>query len=115
MIAVQEFRHMAQKPTELVTDFIRRLEYAFRRAYGREQITMETCDALLQGQLQEGLRYAIVMAPAVSGARTYQESCIAAKNEERRQLALSQRQLYKQGQFLYIRKAGILVISQVLG
>ena len=89
---------MAQKPKELVTDFIHRLEQAFQRAYKREQIITETHDALLQGQLQEGLRYTIVMAPAVSGARTYQELCIAAKNEERRQLALSQRQLYKQEQ-----------------
>ena len=98
MIAVQEFRHMAQKSKEQVTDFIRRLEQTFRRAYGREQITAETRDALLQGQLQEGLRLTIVMAPAVSGAKTYQELCIAAKNEERRQLALSQRQLYRQEQ-----------------
>ena len=98
MIAVQEFRHMAQKSKEQVTDFIRRLEQTFRRAYGREQITAETRDALLQGQLQEGLRLTIVMAPAVSGAKTYQELCIPAKNEERRQLALSQRQLYRQEQ-----------------
>ena len=105
MIAVQEFRHMAQKHTELVADFIRRLEQSFRRAYGREQITMETRDALLQGQLQEGLRYTIVMAPSVSGARTYQELCIAAKNEELRQLALSQRQLYRQEQVSVYKKS----------
>ena len=98
MVAVQEFRHMSQKPTELVADFIRRLEQAFRRAYGREPISTETRSALLQGQLQEGLRYALVTAPAVSGARTYQELCIAAKNEECRQLALSQRRLYKSEQ-----------------
>ena len=36
MIVVQESRHMAQKPTELVSDFIRRLEQAFQQAYGRE-------------------------------------------------------------------------------
>ena len=95
VIAVQEFRHMSQKPTEMVSDFIRRLEQAFRRAYGREPMSVETRCALLQGQLQEGLKYNIVTAPAVSGAGTYQELCIAAKNEERRQLALSQRQLYK--------------------
>ena len=75
---------MSQKPTELVADFIRRLEQAFRRAYGREPISAETRCALLRGQLQEGLRYIIVTAPAVSGVRTYQELCIAAKNEERR-------------------------------
>jgi len=95
MIAVQEFHHMAQKATEEVNDFIRRLEQSFRRAYGREHITAETCDALLQGQLQEGLRQAIVMA---SGARTYQELCVAAKNEEHRQQALSQHQQFKQEQ-----------------
>jgi len=39
-------------------------------------------DALLLGQLQAGLREAIAMAPAVSGAGTYQELCVAVKNEE---------------------------------
>ena len=105
IIAAQEFRHMAQKPTELVTDFIHRLEQAFRRAYGREQMTTETRDTLLQGQLQEGLQYAMVMAPAVSGARTYQELCIAAKNEECRQLALAQRQQYRQGQEIIYKES----------
>ena len=55
MIAVQEFKHMTQKKSkEMVTDFICRLEQAFQRAYGREHITTQTRDALLQGQLQEG-------------------------------------------------------------
>ena len=81
--------------TELVADFIRRLEQAFRSAYGREPITTETGFALLQGQ---GLRYTIFTTPAVSWARSYQELCIAAKNEKRRQLALSQRRLYKNKQ-----------------
>ena len=98
MIAVQEFRHMTQKSKEMVTDFICRLEQAFQRVYGREHIITETRDALLQGQLQEGLRHNIVMAPAVSGARTYPELWIAAKNEERQQLALSQRQLHRKEQ-----------------
>ena len=112
IIAAQEFHHMAQKPTELVTDFIRRLEQAFWRAYGREQMTTETRDALLQGQLQEGLQYAMVMAPAVSGARTYQELCIATKNEEHRQLALAQRQNIGKDRKSYIRKVDTLEMFQ---
>ena len=47
-------------------------------------MTEETRKTLLHGQLQEGLRYALMKAPAVSGARDYQELCTAAKNEERR-------------------------------
>jgi len=46
------------------------------------------------------------MAPAVSGARTYQELCVAEKNEERRQQALSQRQQFKQEQAVVHKHSG---------
>ena len=39
---------------------------------------------LLYGQLQEGLSYSLMESPSVSGAQSYHELCIAAKNEERK-------------------------------
>ena len=94
-LAAQDFRHTVQSPKESVSDFIRRLEQVFRRAYGKEQMSTETRDTLLHGQLQEGLSDALIRAPAVSGALTYQELCVAAKNEERRQTDLSRRHQYR--------------------
>ena len=97
-LAAQDFRHLTQQQGEIVADFIRRLESVFRRAYGREKLSAETRDALLYGQLQEGLRYDLLKSPAVSGARTYQELCISARSEERRQSELLKRQQYHQQQ-----------------
>ena len=94
-LAAQDFRHTVHSPTESVSDFIRRLEQVFRRAYGKEQISTETRDTLLHGQLQGGLSDALIKAPAVSGALTYQELCVAAKNEERRQRDLCRRHQYR--------------------
>jgi len=45
------------------------LEQTFRRAYGKEKMSLETRDTLLYGQLQEGLKYTLVESPAVTGAR----------------------------------------------
>ena len=44
---------------------------------------METQKALLYSQLQNGLASELSKAPAVSGARNYEELCKAVKNEER--------------------------------
>ena len=44
----------------------------------------ETHCTLLQRQLQEGLRYDIMEAPAVPGSHGYKELCLASKNEEKR-------------------------------
>ena len=93
-LAAQDFRHAAQGPQETVADYILRLEKIFRRAYGREQMTEETKKTLLHGQLQEGLKYVLMKAPAVSGAQDYQGLCMAAKNEERRLSELTKRQQY---------------------
>jgi len=93
-LAVQDFRHLAQTRQESVSDFILRLEQTFRRAYGYEKVGEETRQALLHAQLQEGLRFTIMEAPAVSGAQSYPELCLAAKNEERRQTELAKRQQY---------------------
>ena len=69
-MAAQEFRHCAQTAGEGVADFIRRLEKTFRVAYGREAITPETRNALLYGQLHEGLLYRLMEAPACPGPLT---------------------------------------------
>ena len=95
-VAAQEFRHASQANGESVADFIRRLEKSFRIAYGRDKLSTETRDTLLYGQLQEGLCYDLVRAPAVSGSQTYTELCVSAKNEERRLAALKQRKQYSQ-------------------
>ena len=72
------------------------MESVFRRAYGREKLSVITRDALLYGQLQEGLKYDLLKSPAVSGACTYKELCISAKTEEQRQSELLKRQQYHQ-------------------
>ena len=93
-LAAQDFRHMEQKEEEPVRDFIRRLEKTFKITYGRDPMSGETRDTLLHGQLQEGLRQAIMSAPAVSGAQSYKGLCLAAKNEERRLSELRKRRQY---------------------
>ena len=80
--------------SEGVSDFIRRLEKTFLVAYGRDDWNTATRDVLLYGQLYEGLRYDIMLSPAVSGSHGYWELATAAKGEERRLAALKQRQLY---------------------
>ena len=94
-MAAQDFSHCSQSEGESVSDFIRRLERTFRLAYGHDKMLAETCDALLHSQLQEGLRYHLMEAPAVSGASTYPMLCHAAKNEERRQAKLKKRKQYQ--------------------
>ena len=91
-LATQDFCHLAQGRNEGVADFILRLEQNFRRAYGFDKVGEETQYTLLHGQLQEGLKYSIMSAPAVSGAA---ELCMAVKNEERRQGELAKRQQYQ--------------------
>ena len=54
----------------------------------------ETRDTLLHGQLQEGLKYDIMKAPSVSGAQTYKQLCLVAKNEEKRLAELRKGQHY---------------------
>ena len=65
------------------------------RAYGREGMSDETRNTLLHGQMQEGLCYELMKAPAVSGSHTYRELCIAARNEEKRLAELAKRRQYK--------------------
>ena len=58
-------------------------------------MSSETRDTLLHGQLQEGLLYELMSAPAVSGAQRYRELCLAARNEEKRLQELKRRQFSK--------------------
>ena len=77
-LAAQDFRHAAQRRGEPVADFIRRLEQTFKLAYGRDKMSDETRETLLHSQLQEGLLYELMKAPAVSGSHGYPELCLAA-------------------------------------
>lgn len=54
-VASQEFRHSLQRDSESVSDFIRRLEKTFQIVYGRDDLNTAIQDALLYGQLYEGL------------------------------------------------------------
>ena len=84
-----------QQSAETVSDYIRRLECVFRRAYGREALSEETRNTLLYGQLKEGLCDNLMRSPAVSGACNYQELCLSTKTEEKRQEELLKRQRYR--------------------
>ena len=53
-LATLDFCHASQKPSESVSDFLRRLEHCYQIAFGRENLSAETRDILLYGQLQEG-------------------------------------------------------------
>ena len=68
VLAAQDFRHTMQKDAEVVADFIRRLERTFRLAYGNDRLSLETREAFLYSQLQEGLRTDLMQNPSVSGA-----------------------------------------------
>ena len=81
MVAVQDIRHACQNKTEMVTDYIRRLERCYQLAY---ELTRETKEAILIGQLQAGLSYQILKSPAISGSQSYKGLCTAAKVEEKR-------------------------------
>ena len=94
-LIAQEFRHAAQQESETVADYISRLEQLFRHAYGREGMSDETRDTLLHSQLQEGLRYEVMKAPAVSGSPTYRELCLAARNGEKRVAELAKQRHYR--------------------
>ena len=94
VLAAQEFRHALQSDNEPVSEFIRRLEQLYRKAYGRDKMSGETRDTLLFGQLQEGLKYALMKAPAVSGAQGYKQLYLAARNEEQRLMELERGRQY---------------------
>ena len=96
MLAAQDFRRASQQREEAVADYIRRLERAFRQAYGADGMSSETRDALLFGQMQEGLKFELMESPAVSGAVDYRQLCQAARNEEKRLIELEKRRRFLQ-------------------
>ena len=93
-LAAQDFRHASQQEGKSVADLIWRLERLFKLAYGRDGMSEETRGTLLYGQLQEGLRYNIMKAPAVSGSLGYKELCLTSRNKEKRLAELAKRRQY---------------------
>lgn len=81
-MAVQDFHHAPQE-IEKVGGFIRRLERLFKVAYGHDNMSLETRNAFLYGQLQGELRYHLMEAPAISGAPDYQSLSLTPKREEK--------------------------------
>ena len=59
-------------------------------------MSQETGNVLLHGQLQDGLRYEIMKAPAVSGVQSYNELCLALQNEKKQLLEQKKRLQYPQ-------------------
>ena len=98
VLAVQDFCHASQHDDELLSDFIRRLQQLFKLAYGWDGVSEETRSTLLHSQLQEGFRYEIMKAPAVSGSYSYKELCLASRNEEKRLTELAKRRQYHNSQ-----------------
>ena len=94
VLAGQEFRHAIQESDESVPRYIRRLERLFQMAYGRDRLRVEIREILFYSQLQEGLRYTLIKSPAVSGADSYGQLCIATRHEEKRLNELARRQQY---------------------
>ena len=62
-LAALDFRHTVQQEGEAVSEFICRIERTFQIAYGRDDMSKETKETLLHGQVQEGLRDEIMRSP----------------------------------------------------
>ena len=96
VMAAQDFRHTLQEESEKVSNYLGRLERAFRVAHGSNKLNPESRSILLFTQMQDGLRQDLMRSPSVSGALSYSELCVAAKNKEKRLMELKKRQPYKQ-------------------
>ena len=93
VLAAQDFRHIRQKERESVADFI---PYGkFHSAYKSNTLSWDRREAFLYRQLQDGLHPELMHIPSVSGALTYQELCMAARNEEKRWTELQKRRMYQ--------------------
>ena len=93
-MAAQDFCHSHQKSDESVSDFICRIEKSYQVAYGKDDLNPATRDALLCGQLYEGLIYDLMQSPVVSGVQSYQKLCTTSEGEERGLAALKQWQQF---------------------
>ena len=87
-MAAQDFHQSIQMASEGVADLIRCLENTYQIAYAEDNLNSATRDALLYGQVYEGLKYKLMQSPAVPGTQQYQELFMAAKGEEQRLAAL---------------------------
>ena len=63
----------------------------FRTAYGQDEMATETREVILYTQMQGGLKYLLIMSPAVSGVTDYKQLCLSARYEEKRLLDLEKR------------------------
>ena len=97
-LAALDFRHLSQKLNDPVSDFIGRLEKASQIGFGQENLSKETREMLLYGQLQEGSTYTLLEPPAVSGSQDYKGLYLAAKREERQLAELKGKQQYLKGE-----------------
>ena len=104
VLAGQDFRRTVQTDNETVAGYICRLEKAFRIAFGNDKLGRETRETMLYGQLQEGLHLGILRSASVSGAMSYKELCMAAKNEEQRQAELKKQHDYSRSQSGFTNK-----------
>lgn len=94
VIVATDFRHALQAEEETVADYVRRIERLFQIAYGGDSLSSQTKDTMLHSQLHGGLRYDLMRSPTVSGAQSYQELCLAVRQEEKRLAELKRRQQY---------------------
>jgi len=85
-IAAQEFWHLRQGTTESVSEFMRRLECTFLIAHNKGMMAAESREALLHGQMQEGLLLKLMEIPAVSGALDYKSLYVLQPRMKRNSL-----------------------------
>lgn len=95
VLAAQDLRHAFQGENESVSDYILRVERCYQRAYGRDNLSVETREAILFGQLQDGMKFTLMQSPAVSGSQSYKDLCMTSRNEEKRLAELRRRQQYQ--------------------
>ena len=76
---------------------------------------MESKEALLHGQMQEGLLLKLMDSPAVTGALDYKTLCLVTRNEEQQQTELKKRITYLSALKDYDRPQSTVVPQTVLG
>ena len=65
-----------------MADNVCRLEKAICIAFGSDKLGKGTKKNHVAWPIARGLAYGILRSPSVSGAMSYKELCMAAKNEE---------------------------------
>ena len=77
VLAGKSFQHTTQRDSGPVGDFIWWLEHVFQIAYSNDRMSPEMREAILYGQLQDGLQLELTSTHSVSGALTYKELCFS--------------------------------------